>query len=162
MFNISGSPLEKMDLRSSLQKPESGGYVSFEGWVRDHNAGKKVTRLEYKAYEALAVKEGNRIIAEAKEKFSIRKAKVAHRVGDLQIGEMAVYVGVCAKHRGAAFDACEYIIDQLKIRVPIWKNEHYMDGSSGWVECHECSKHAKPGYDGHHHHEHGDDCGHKH
>lgn len=160
MFTISASRLEKFDFKDSLHRPEAGGYVSFEGWVRNHNVGKKVTNLEYKAYEALAIKEGNRIIEEAKKKFPIRKAVVAHRVGNLKIGEMAVYVGVCAKHRGEAFKACEYIIDELKIRVPIWKNEHYVDGSSGWVECHECAKHAKPGHDGH---KHSEDCkDHKH
>ena len=75
------------------------------------------------------------------EKFEILDGYVDHRVGDLQIGEIAVAVHVSSVHRGPAFDACEYIIDELKVRVPIWKKEHYTDGDSGWVECHECAKH---------------------
>lgn len=129
------------EIRQKLFDPRAGGYVSFEGWVRDTNHGKSVTSLEYSAYDGMAVKEGEKILAEAIERFDIYDAQVVHSVGHLQIGDVAVWVGVSAKHRGQAFDACEYIIDELKIRVPIWKNEHYTDGSSGWVECHECSKH---------------------
>jgi len=76
------------------------------------------------------------------EKFDVIDALVEHRVGDLQIGEIAVAVHVTSVHRGPAFDACEYIIDELKVRVPIWKKEHYTDGNTGWIECHECAKHV--------------------
>ena len=142
LFKISSQPLEELELKAGLQIPQAGGYVSFEGWVRDFNEGKVVTHLEYQAYDNLAKKEGEKILQEAMEKFDIRIAHCVHRAGDLAIGEMAVWIGVSAVHRGTAFQACEYIIDEVKIRVPIWKNEHYVDGSSGWVECHECSKHA--------------------
>ena len=142
LFKISSQPLEELELKAGLQIPQAGGYVSFAGWVRDFNEGKVVTHLEYQAYDNLAKKEGEKILQEAMEKFDIRIAHCVHRAGDLAIGEMAVWIGVSAVHRGTAFQACEYIIDEVKIRVPIWKNEHYVDGSSGWVECHECSKHA--------------------
>ena len=150
-FSISATPLEEYDLKERLKDPTAGGYVCFEGWVRNRNEGKSVTHLEYQAYDVLAVKEGNRILAEAKERFDIQECSCVHRVGDLAIGEMAVWVGVGAVHRGTAFDACEYIIDELKIRVPIWKKEHYVDDDSGWIECHECSKHV---HDHQHTHDH--------
>lgn len=146
-FIISPEAIEDIDIIAKVSTRQSGGYVIFDGRVRDHNENRDVTHLQYQAYEALAVKEGERIIAEAFDKFNIHKVFCVHRTGDLQIGDSAVRLIVGAKHRGTAFDACEYIIDELKIRVPIWKNEHYTDGSSGWVECHECSKHA------HHHKE---------
>ena len=141
-FRISAKAIDPEALKRELDDPQAGGFVSFEGWVRNKNEGKDVTHLEYQAYDALAVKEGDRIIEEALEKFEIVDALVEHRVGDLQIGEIAVVVHVTSVHRGPAFDACEYIIDELKIRVPIWKKEHYTDGNTGWIECHECAKHA--------------------
>ena len=141
-FRISSNPVDPEKLKRELDDPRAGGFVSFEGWVRNKNEGKDVTHLEYQAYEALAVKEGERIISEALKKFEVIDALVEHRVGDLQIGEIAVVVHVTSIHRGPAFDACEYIINELKIRVPIWKKEHYTDGNTGWIECHECAKHA--------------------
>ncbi|MCM8537391.1 MAG: molybdenum cofactor biosynthesis protein MoaE [Lentisphaeraceae bacterium] len=141
-FRINSNPVKPEALKQELFVPEAGGFVSFEGWVRNRNEGKDVTHLEYSSYDALAVKEGLKIIDEAIERFDVVDALVEHRVGDLQIGEVAVVVHVSSIHRGPAFDACEYIIDELKVRVPIWKKEHYTDGDSGWIECHECSKHA--------------------
>ena len=141
-FRINAQPIDAEACKKELFDPAAGGFVSFEGWVRNHNEGKDVTHLEYQAYDALAVKEGDKVIAEALERFEVIDALVEHRVGDLQIGDMAVVVHVSSKHRGPAFAACEYIIDELKIRVPIWKKEHYTNGNSGWIECHECSKHA--------------------
>lgn len=139
-----------LDAKARVQNPKAGGFVVFEGWIRDHNEGKDVLSLEYSAYEPMAIREGEKIIAEALQKFQILDAHVIHNLGHLQIGDIAVWVGVSAVHRGTAFDACEYIIDELKVRVPIWKNEHYADGTSVWVECHECAKHAHHGE----HHEH--------
>ena len=141
-FSISSQALEELELKARLFDPAAGGYVSFEGWVRNRNEGKDVTHLEYQSYEALAEKEGDLILKEALQKFDITDCHCVHRVGDLKIGEMAVWVGVSAVHRGTAFDACEYIIDQLKVRVPVWKKEHYTNGDSGWIECHECAAHA--------------------
>jgi len=125
--------------RLALRDPAAGGYASFEGWVRDHNEGLAVRRLEYEAFEELAVKEGDRILGEAAERFPIKKALCIHRVGALAIGDLAVWVGVSAVHRGEAFDACRYIIDEVKHRLPIWKKEYYENGDSGWVNCERCA-----------------------
>ena len=134
-FRFSHTPIDTAALRAELANPESGGYTSFEGWVRNHNEGHRVGHLEYEAFEPLAVKEGERIVAEAIERFGIERAACVHRVGDLAIGDMAVWVGVTAEHRGAAFDACRYVIDETKARVPIWKKEYYASGETGWVNC---------------------------
>jgi molybdopterin synthase catalytic subunit len=107
--------------------------------VRDHNEGRTVLRLEYEAFAPLALREGTRILAEARARFGLERAYCAHRIGLLQIGELAVWVGVSAAHRGEAFDACRFIIDQIKHRVPIWKKEYYTDGDSGWVNCERCA-----------------------
>ena len=140
MFYLDEKSLNTTELQHELCNHRAGGYVSFEGWVRNHNLGKEVTRLEYEAYEPLAVKEASKIITEAQQKFSILDAHCVHRIGSLGIGDVAVWVGVNSVHRGPAFAACEYIIDELKIRVPIWKKEHYLDGDSGWVKCEHCHK----------------------
>jgi molybdopterin synthase catalytic subunit len=143
-FRFTGTAIDTTAGRAELLDGAAGGYVSFEGWVRDHNEGLGVRRLEYEAFETLAVREGERIVNEALARFPIRRALCVHRVGDLGIGEMAVWVGVSSEHRGEAFEACRYIIDAVKHRVPIWKKEHYVNGDSGWVNCERC---AAPGAD---------------
>ncbi len=140
-FRINTLALQPEEDRRALLGPGSGGYVSFEGWVRNRNDGRDVLRLEYQAYEALALKEGNRIVAAAAELFPIDAALCVHRVGKLEIGDLAVWVGVSAGHRDEAFRACRYIIDEIKHRVPIWKKEYYVDGDSGWVNCEACASH---------------------
>ncbi|HKB89934.1 MAG TPA: molybdenum cofactor biosynthesis protein MoaE, partial [Opitutaceae bacterium] len=115
------------------------------GWVRDHNEGQAVSALDYEAYGPLAEKEGARILEEAKVKFAILSAICIHRVGTLKIGDMAVWVGVVAAHRGAAFDACRYIIDETKARVPIWKREHYASGVTEWINCASRGDHTQLG-----------------
>jgi adenylyltransferase/sulfurtransferase len=150
-FAFSTVPLEPARYREALAEPSAGGYASFEGWVRDHNEGRVVHRLEYEAFETLAVKEGERIVAEAIRRFGVTRAACVHRVGTLGIGELAVWVGVSAAHRGEAFAACRYIIDEVKHRVPIWKKEHYADGDSGWVNCERCAAAAHEPHEGHEH-----------
>jgi molybdopterin synthase catalytic subunit len=140
-FRFSSTAIEVPALREELADPAAGGYASFEGWVRNHNEGHAVTRLEYESFEALAVKEGQKIVEEARRRFPILKAACVHRVGSLNIGELAVWVGVSAHHRDEAFAACRYIIDEVKHRLPIWKKEHYVDGDSGWVNCERCAAH---------------------
>ena len=153
-FRFSHTAIDTSALRDELANPESGGYTSFEGWVRNHNEGHKVRRLEYEAFEPLAVKEGERIVAEAIKRFGIERAACVHRVGDLGIGDMAVWVGASARHRDEAFRACRYIIDEVKHRVPIWKKEHYENGDSGWVNCERCAAPAE--HEAHEHtHAHG-------
>ncbi len=141
MFSFSQSALFPELYRAELQDPAAGGYASFEGWVRNHNEGLAVRRLEYEAFESLAIKEGERIVLEAAERFGVLKAACVHRVGSLEIGDLAVWVGVSSRHRGEAFAACRYIIDEVKHRVPIWKKEHYINGDSGWVNCERCAAH---------------------
>ena len=142
-FSFSNTALAVDRYREALADPAAGGYASFEGWVRNHNEGLAVTRLEYEAFEALANKEGERIVAEAVRRFGVIGAACVHRVGSLEIGDMAVWVGVSSRHRAEAFDACRFIIDEVKHRVPIWKKEHYDDGDSGWVNCERCAAHAE-------------------
>ncbi len=149
-FRFTSTAIEAASARGELRDAGAGGFVSFEGWVRDHNEGKEVTRLEYEAFEALAVKEGERIVEEALQRFPIKHALCLHRLGSLALTDMAVWVGVSSAHRGEAFDACRYIIDEVKHRVPIWKKEHYRSGDSGWVNCEHCA--AAPH---HSHHAHG-------
>ena len=134
-FRFSDTAIDSSALQATLNHPTAGGFVAFEGWVRNHNEGQPVLRLEYEAFAELAIKEGQLIIDEALQRFAITGAACVHRVGLLEIGDMAVWVGVAAAHRGAAFDACRYIIDEVKQRVPIWKKEHYASGDSGWVNC---------------------------
>lgn len=132
-FHLSETPLDIAPLRARVLDPRAGGYASFEGWVRDHHAGRAVNGLDYEAYAALAEREGERIIVEAKARFDVLEACCVHRVGTLAIGDLAVWVGVSAAHRGAAFDACRYIIDETKRRVPIWKREYYREGGADWL-----------------------------
>jgi molybdopterin synthase catalytic subunit len=132
-FRLSGTPIDAGAQRLSLEDPAAGGCVTFEGWVRNHNEARAVTRLDYQAYGPLAEDEGEAILAEATTKFALRAVRCVHRTGSLAIGDLAVWVGVSADHRDAAFAACRWIIDEVKRRVPIWKNEHYADGESGWL-----------------------------
>ncbi|MET0582560.1 MAG: molybdenum cofactor biosynthesis protein MoaE [Pseudoxanthomonas sp.] len=130
---MADSAIDIAALRTSLLDYHAGAFASFEGWVRDHNQGRMVEGLRYEAYAALAGKEGERVLQEAVDRFAIVQARCVHRVGDLDIGELAVWVGVSAAHRDAAFEACRYIIDEVKSRVPIWKHERYREGDPGWL-----------------------------
>ena len=138
-MQITAERIEPDRLRDELLDRGAGAYVSFEGWIRDHNDGQEVLRLEYEVYEPVAIKEGEKVIAEAREKFPLLHVACVHRSGLLEIGECAVWVGVTSAHRDEAFEACRYIIDQVKVRLPIWKKEHYVDGDSGWVNCERCA-----------------------
>ncbi|HXW75754.1 MAG TPA: molybdenum cofactor biosynthesis protein MoaE [Steroidobacteraceae bacterium] len=141
-FQFSRTPIETLTLRKHLADPACGGYAAFEGWVRDSNEGRRVRALEYEAFEALALREGERILGEAIARFGVTRAACVHRLGELAVGELAVWVGVSAPHRDEAFGACRYVIDEVKHRVPIWKKEYYLNGDSGWVNCERC---AAPG-----------------
>ncbi len=140
-FAFSGDALQPELYRQAMQDVTCGGFVSFEGWVRNHNDGMEVRRLEYEAYERLGNAEGTRIVNAAITRFGVSRAACIHRTGALELGDMAVWVGVSAAHRDEAFAACRYIIDEVKQRVPIWKKEHYLNGDSGWVNCERCAGH---------------------
>ena len=143
MFAIENQPIDVKTLKNQQENSRAGALVTFEGWVRNHNDGRTVLRLEYEAYEALANSEGKKVLDETKERFNVLDVVCVHRVGTLEIGDLAVWIGVTAEHRGEAFKACQNVINEIKTRLPIWKKEHYKNGDSGWVNCEECSKHAK-------------------
>lgn len=132
-FQLAEAAFDIAPLRAQLIDDRAGAFASFEGWVRDHNDGRPVRGLCYEAYAALAEKEGERILDEALARFAIVDARCVHRTGDLAIAELAVWVGVSAGHRDAAFAACRWIIDEVKARVPIWKHERYADGDADWL-----------------------------
>ena len=132
-FAISESTIDVQALKAELKHDQAGAFICFEGWVRNHHAGRVVQALGYQAYAALAESEGEKILLEACERFGILDVRCVHRVGDLAIGDCAVWVGVSAAHRDAAFSACRYVIDEVKQRAPIWKKERYEDGSSDWL-----------------------------
>ena len=132
-FSLADTPVDTASLRANLLDDRVGAYAGFEGWVRNHNAGRAVAGLRYEAYVALAESEGERIVDEACSRYDIFDAHCVHRIGELAIGELAVWVGVTAAHRDAAFAACRFIIDQVKARVPIWKHEGYVEGEAGWL-----------------------------
>ena len=138
-FAISSEAIDLQAFREQLLDRSCGAYVQFDGWVRDHNEGQKVLRLEYEVYEPMAVKEGAGILAEARERFGVSNAFAIHRSGLMELSEVAVVVGVSSPHRAEAFDACRYIIDQAKVRLPIWKKEYYESGKVEWVNCQRCA-----------------------
>lgn len=139
MFEITGGVIEE----TLAPGNEAGAQVVFTGVVRNHNEGQAVESLEYEAHEGLAISEGEKILAEARSLFEIEDAHCVHRVGKLQIGDVAVMVAVTAAHRKAAFDACQYIIDEVKSRVPIWKREVYTDGKTEWLNAGQRTTPAK-------------------
>ena len=133
MFELSTIPLDPAALRASLLQPAAGALVVFEGWVRNETAGRAVTALFYEAAPDLCRAEAEKIFAEARTKFGGLGIHCAHRVGKLAVGDIAVWIGVTAGHRDAAFAACRYVIDELKLRLPIWKKEYYTDTHTRWI-----------------------------
>ncbi|MGB0432317.1 MAG: molybdenum cofactor biosynthesis protein MoaE [Bacteroidia bacterium] len=113
----------------------AGGTVVFVGTVRNQTKGKKVLKLEFESYEAMAIKEMHKIATHAQKKWNALKIAIHHRVGVLQVGQIPVVIAVSTPHRKAAFDACQYCIDTLKETVPIWKKEYFEDGEV-WVAAH--------------------------
>lgn len=129
---------EKLNLQTCndfVQDDVCGGIALFVGTVRNITKNKTVIRLDFSAYEPMAIKEMYIIAEQAIEKFSIHKIAIHHAVGNLQIGDVPVIITVSSAHRGAAFEACQYAIDTLKETVPIWKKEHFEDGEV-WVNSH--------------------------
>ena len=140
---IKDTNLPVEEYRAALpMSPESGSYVCFEGHVRNVNNGRSVSHLEYEVYDALALKELQRICEDACERFQLNFARAVHRKGTLKIGEPAVIIQVLSKHRKEAFDGCRFIIDRLKSQVPVWKREYYSDGSHVWAQCHDHLPHS--------------------
>ena len=132
-FSLSETAIDADSLLRGLEGERVGAVVVFEGRVRDHNEGRAARGLAYEAYAKLAESEGARIIEEACSRFEIVQVLCVHRIGELSLSELAVWVGVSAAHRDAAFAACRYVIDEVKARVPIWKREHYVGGEAEWL-----------------------------
>lgn len=129
---LTASRLATDALRRTLECPAAGAVVVFEGIVRDHHGGRAVARLEYSAFGPVAEVEWARLREQARERFGLAAVAGQHRVGTLEIGECAVWIGVAASHRVGAFAACQWLIDEVKAALPIWKREHYADGELAW------------------------------
>ena len=130
---LTSEPLNGTSVLSHVGAPEDGAVLLFLGTVRDHNDGRPVTGMRYDAYVAMA----ERVLADIAEEAAIRlgtpRIALAHRVGQLGVGEVSVAIAVSSPHRSESFDAGRYVIEEIKRRLPVWKQEHYTDGSADWV-----------------------------
>ena len=134
MFSITNQPIDTASLVKKVESPNCGALVIFEGRVRNHHQGQNVTALDYSAHPTLAEPEGQKLITETLEKFpDVEKIAATHRTGQLAIGEIAVAITVTSPHRPAAFAACDHLALQLKTRLPVWKHEHFADGTKDWT-----------------------------
>ena len=133
MAFLTEGTIELSELLAAAQSPERGGVAVFLGLVRNHHDGRPVLRLDYSAYGPMAESECARIVAEAAARWDAAVA-LRHRIGALEVGEAAVAIVAASAHRETAFAACRFVIDEVKRRVPIWKREHYADGTVTWVD----------------------------
>ena len=132
-FELTTDPIEISAVSRRFVPAECGATVTLDGYVRQFTKGRETLYLVYEAYEAMAVKETQKLIDQAKTDFKISHVGIVHRLGKLEIGDTSVVISVAAPHRGAAFAACEWLIRELKRTVPIWKKEIYADGEQ-WIE----------------------------
>lgn len=136
MFAITRDVIDPRAVEASVLGSAQGGVVTFLGIVREHASdGREVSGLSYEAYDEMATAEFRRLAEEVRARYGAVELAIVHRVGELHVGEIAVVVVAAAAHRGAAFDACEYAIDELKQRAPIWKKEHYLEGDAAWIRA---------------------------
>lgn len=134
-IHISKDPLNILDCYSHVQHPSAGGIDVFVGTVRNATKGEKVLHLNFESYEPMALKEMHKIAQEAMNKWELYGIAIHHRVGKLEIGEIPVIIATSSAHRKEAFEATRFLIDQLKITVPIWKKE-YLESGEVWVAAH--------------------------
>lgn len=127
-------PIDTAALTAEVADVSNGATVLFVGTVRDMNEGRAVSGIEYSAYASMATLELDRIAREAAKKFGTENIVVEHRIGELALGDASVAIAVAHPRRASAFDAARHVIEQIKIRVPIWKLEHYRDGTREWVD----------------------------
>ena len=132
LIAVRDTALSVDEVRAAVADPGAGGIVLFAGAVRDEDHDKPVTGLAYQAHPS-AEAELHRVAEQIAAKFPVIAVAAVHRVGDLDIGDLAVVVAVAAPHRGEAFDACHAMIDELKASVPIWKHQRFADGTTEWV-----------------------------
>jgi molybdopterin synthase catalytic subunit len=133
MFTLTENAIDGEALRRECHTHTAGALVIFEGVVRDFSNGFKVTKLEYEAKLALANAEYELIVQEAARAYPLIWTRCVHRTGDVPPGETAIWLAVATGHRAEAFEACRFLIDQIKARLPIWKKEYYEHGESEWV-----------------------------
>jgi molybdopterin synthase catalytic subunit/molybdopterin converting factor small subunit len=126
-------PIDSAAIQRSIKSPPDGALCVFDGIVRDNTLGRRTLHLDYEAYEEMALKQMHLLRSEAIELFAIRDVAIVHRLGRLTVGETSVFIAVASAHRGAAFDACRWLIDTLKKTVPIWKREQFADGAA-WAD----------------------------
>ncbi len=129
---IQSGPIDTAVLRARLTDPGTGAVVIFEGVVRDNHEGRSVTGLDYEAHATLAELQWQRLRGDAIERFELQSVAGAHRAGSLPVGGLAVWIGVSAAHRQAAFEGCAWLIDRVKQEIPIWKRERYSEGAARW------------------------------
>lgn len=140
-FLITFAPLSLIEIYALADEPANGAVVIMSGTVRNQTDGKPVVTLEYQAYEPMALEVFASIAADIRQRWSdVNRVVIHHRTGRLQIGEISVLVAVGCPHRSEAFEACKYAIDTLKHNAPIWKKEHWADGSSNWVSIGACEQ----------------------
>ena len=133
-FALLDKPIDDKRLKQALMNDGCGALATFEGWVRNHNNARPVTKLTYYGYEKLALNEGKKLVEQAYAQFAIEKIVAIHRIGDLSIGDMAVWIGAVSAHRYPAFDACRWLLDAIKADIPVWKQEFYANGrESLWL-----------------------------
>lgn len=132
MYRIATEPIDVAAVTAAVGHPAAGAVVTFVGTTRDHNEGRRVIRLEYEAYEEMAVSELRKLGEAAAVRWPIEKVAIVHRIGIVPVGEASVVIAVSSAHRSDAFDACRFLIDRLKEVVPIWKKEHF-EGGAVWI-----------------------------
>ncbi|AOX01377.1 molybdopterin synthase [Moorena producens PAL-8-15-08-1] len=143
-FSITIAPISLSEIYTLADHPANGAVVMMSGTVRNQTDGKPVVALEYQAYEPMALKVFSSIAAQIRASWSdVNRVVIHHRIGRLTIGEVSVLVAVGCPHRSEAFAACKYAIDTLKHNAPIWKKEHWDDGSSTWVSIGACEQNAE-------------------
>lgn len=138
MMHLTRDPLDIKDLLAQVQGPERGGTCSFLGTVRTDDG---VTAIDYSAYETMALEEIGRILSEARARWAQARVTLQHRLGVIPAGEASIAIAAAAPHRADAFDACRYVIEEVKKRLPIWKKEMYADGTARWTDA---PRQAKP------------------
>lgn len=126
--------IDPASLIAAIVSVEHGAISLFAGTVRDTNDGRTVTAIDYSAYAAMAESELEQIVAEAEDRFGVSALIVEHRIGLLSLGEVSVAIAAAHSHRAPALDCTRYVIEEIKKRVPIWKIEHYVDGTREWVD----------------------------
>jgi molybdopterin synthase catalytic subunit len=127
-------PINTSALLARVSRPSNGAVLLFVGVVRDVNDGRAVSGIEYSAYEPMAARELGDIAREAGQRFSLEDIAIEHRVGELALEEASIGIAVAHPHRAEAYEASRWIIEEVKRRVPIWKREHYADGTREWVD----------------------------